>query len=461
MPAFYGSDSGDEVLLPVAVSSSGSAARKRNPVILINGGPGSSMFESSWPEHDPMTGLFDTIAPLVRDRDVILFDQRGVGLSVPNMNCPEIDRLAEEARRPIGANAQEEWQKEFDALEACAHRLRSESVDPAMLSTSATARDIVTILDDLGREKTEVWAISYGTSVALALVRDHGERVGRVLLDGVLPTHADYANTWLASSVQTFDRLFQACRDDPVCAGAFPGLEERFKAQIERLNSRPREMVLWSDRWHSVMSLGQPTVKVDGDAVIRGLFYSLYETEFIPYLPFILSVAVDMNVTLLTMCLEFSHYGDSGLYEGVHETLWCREEFPFLDNEKFLTEAERHGIYGRAWRHYGAPGWCEPWDVPPASPEERLPVESDHVVLLVSGWFDPVTPDLYAEAVAAHLPNSRHLVFRSAGHVPTASEPRATELAARFFASARPLDVDSSSCHTLASAPVFALEAPE
>ena len=453
-----GANAGGEILLAVAaISSRAAKPTGKSPVILIGGGPGGPTFESSWPEEDVLAGWFETIAPLVRERDAILFDQRGVGLSVPNMNCPEVDRLAEEAKTPIGANAEEDWARELEALDACARRLRAEGVDPAVLSTPATARDVVAILDDLGHDRADVWAFSYGTKVALALLRDHGDRIGRVLLDGVLPPHVDGSET-PATTALAFGRLFQACRDDPACAAAFPGLQERFEAEIEGLNARPRDMAVWSDRWSGSRIRGRPHVKVDGDAVIRGIHGFLYPTADLPYLPLILWFAVDENVTVFTMFLEFSHYGDWGLDEGVNAAPWCREELPFLDEETLWAEAERHGIYGRPWRSLGDPAWCAPWSLPPADPGERSPVRSDHTVLLVSGRFDPVTPDVFAEAVAAHLPNSRHLVFEGAGHTPTATEPCGADLAARFFASPNPLDVEPRNCPVFESPPDFVVD---
>ena len=451
VPAFRGSDPGGEVLLPVAtISSSARGPAEEVPVVLIGGGPGGSVFESVWPENDPMAGWFETVAPLIRERDAVLFDQRGVGPSVPNMNCPEIDRLAEEARKPVGADAEEDWGREFDALEACARRLRAEGVDPAMLSTPATARDVVAILDDLGHEKADIWAFSYGTRVALALLRDHGDRIGRVLLDGVVPPYADGGDMPELTAL-AFGRLFQACRDDPACAKAFPGLEERFEAEIERLNARPRAMALLSDRWSGF-------ARVDGDAVVRGIHAFLYWTEALPYMPLLLWIALDENATVFTAFLEVSHYGDFGLDEGVTAALWCREELPFLDDGELRAGVEKHGVYGRPWRLLGDPGWCGPWNVRPAGPEERRPVGSEHTVLLVSGWFDPITPSHYAEAAAAHLPNSRHLVFRGAGHTPTSTEPCAAEFAARFFTSPRPLNIEPRHCPVFTSPPAFAVD---
>ena len=452
-PAFRGGDPGGEVLLAVATISSGPAAAERPPVVLIEGGPGGPVFEASWPEADFMPFWFDTIGPLVRERDVVLFDQRGVGLSVPNMNCPEIDRLARTAEGPRGSDPAHAI-REFEALDACARRLRAEGVDPAMLSTPATARDVVAILDDLGHDKADVWAFSYGTKVALVLLANHGDRIGRVLLDGVYPPHIAISAQAPATTALAFGRLFQACRDDPACAEAFPGLRERFEAEIERLNARPRDIrMTLSDRWNEAQAF-----RIDGDAVILGIYDALYSTASIPRIPRLVRDAVDGDPSAFSAFLEFSHYGDWGLDEGVNAVLWCREELPFLDEEKLWVEARKHGVYGRPWRLLGDPAWCAPWDVPPADPGERSPVRSDHTVLLVSGRFDPVTPDVFAEAAAARLPNSRHLVFEGAGHAPTATEPCGADLAARFFASPNPLDVEPRNCPVFESPPDFVVD---
>jgi hypothetical protein len=44
------------------------------------------------------------------------------------------------------------------------------------------------------------------------------------------------------------------------------------------------------------------------------------------------------------------------------------------------------------------------------------PVVSDVPALILSGDVDPVTPPEWGEAVAAHLPNARHVSVPSTGH---------------------------------------------
>lgn len=50
----------------------------------------------------------------------------------------------------------------------------------------------------------------------------------------------------------------------------------------------------------------------------------------------------------------------------------------------------------------------------------REPVHSDVPVLIISGHLDPVTPPEWAESVARHLPNNRHVILRHGAHLPFA-----------------------------------------
>jgi pimeloyl-ACP methyl ester carboxylesterase len=54
--------------------------------------------------------------------------------------------------------------------------------------------------------------------------------------------------------------------------------------------------------------------------------------------------------------------------------------------------------------------------VRPIRPDARTPVAARVPTLLISGWFDPVTPPEFAERVARSLPESRLAVSRSTAH---------------------------------------------
>ena len=77
--------------LPVAVLSVPATRRYADPIVYVTGGPGSAvgLYPGTMKEWWP---YIDTV-PWLQGRDLILMDQRGAGLSRPNLNCPEIERV--------------------------------------------------------------------------------------------------------------------------------------------------------------------------------------------------------------------------------------------------------------------------------------------------------------------------------------------------------------------------------
>jgi pimeloyl-ACP methyl ester carboxylesterase len=59
-------------------------------VIYLEGGPGGSTLEQI------QFSFGSILAPYLENRDVIAFDQRGVGQSQPALDCPEITDLSYE-----------------------------------------------------------------------------------------------------------------------------------------------------------------------------------------------------------------------------------------------------------------------------------------------------------------------------------------------------------------------------
>src|SRR5690606_35020376 len=88
--------------------------RQADPVMLLSGGPGEKTVANA-----PL-GL-QTLGAQYTGRDVIMFDQRGVGLSEPALECPEwtdaIRDLLDELDDAVTLQTQ------YDALATCQERL--------------------------------------------------------------------------------------------------------------------------------------------------------------------------------------------------------------------------------------------------------------------------------------------------------------------------------------------------
>ena len=100
-----------------------------------------------------------------------MFDQRGVGYSQPSLNCQE---LATWRYRTIGSHRtrDQETEDQVEAAFACRDRLVASGIDLAAYNTAASAADVNDIRIALGYGQFDVWGLSYGTRLALAVERD-------------------------------------------------------------------------------------------------------------------------------------------------------------------------------------------------------------------------------------------------------------------------------------------------
>ncbi len=132
-------------------------------IIALAGGPGQPAL--------PFAEEFaELLGPIAATRDLIVFDQRGIGLSAP-LSCHAFERP--DLYRSFGAE-----------LEACASQL-----GPARTyyTTADTVADIEAIREAGGYEKLVLYGTSYGTKVAELYAQDYPSHVEALVLDSVVP----------------------------------------------------------------------------------------------------------------------------------------------------------------------------------------------------------------------------------------------------------------------------------
>ena len=112
----------------------------------------------------------ELLGPIAATRDLIVFDQRGIGLSAP-LSCHAFERP--DLYHSFGA-----------ALEACGDQLGSTR---ALYTTADTVADIEAIRVAGGYEKLVLYGTSYGTKVAEQYAQDYPSHVEALVLDSVVP----------------------------------------------------------------------------------------------------------------------------------------------------------------------------------------------------------------------------------------------------------------------------------
>jgi len=222
---------GKTIRLHVVIFQSASEPPAPDPVILLNGGPGSPgqpMVESM---------LYDLIGEVWRaGRAVIYLDQRGTGFSLPSLYCPEV---ALDETIVAAMSYTESVAAETAGIQQCYTRLRAEGINLAAYTMAESAADINDLRLTLGYEQVNLYGFSYGSLLAQALMHDYPAGIRSVVLDAVLPTGIDLVQEKPGCLQSGLDALLANCTADVACHAAYPDLERHFYAILDRLQATP------------------------------------------------------------------------------------------------------------------------------------------------------------------------------------------------------------------------------
>lgn len=258
-----------------------------DPIIFFTGGPGASVLASQGSQGFDFNYLRQT-------RDVILWDQRGNRYSA-DLLCPETVRIpdraaAEAAEAALGernftlqSDPQRvlDWVRRLDVIEGterCANYLVRQGRDLSQYSTANTVQDAIALMDHLGYSSYNLFGISYGTQVALALMGYYTThptadlpKLRSAVIDGVFPINMTAAEEAMVGPYNIL-RIFADCEADAACGRAYPGIRQRTIDLLAKLETAP-------------LQSGSTTVTLED--VIK-LFYAAVrpnQVALVPYLP--------------------------------------------------------------------------------------------------------------------------------------------------------------------------------
>ncbi|MGC4084092.1 MAG: alpha/beta fold hydrolase [Vicinamibacterales bacterium] len=219
------------------------------PIFLLAGGPGSSWLDQfEAPETYEEARFYQSIA------DVVLFDQRGSGRSTPTLTCGDSAPLPP-PDAPLDPAVLRETMRTLAGQ--CRDRWVARGVDLAAYNTVENAADVNDLRLALGYGKVTLVGGSYGSHLALQIVRQHPDAVERVVIFGVEgPDH-----TWDSPSgaLHTLERIAAATEQAPAFNGRIPsgGLISAFARAVARLDATPQMMTVTTPT-------GSRRVRVDG-----------------------------------------------------------------------------------------------------------------------------------------------------------------------------------------------------
>lgn len=160
LPMRYDAPDGRAIRLAVVVVRA-AHLRHDDPIVVLSGGPGEPLVR----ETAALVGPGRPLTALAARRDLVLFDQRGVGRSRPSLSCDrEIDRTAPGPAADFTRLAVRVYRR-------CAARLRRAGVDLDAFRTASNARDIDGLRRALGYGRVNLFGTSYGARLAHQALR--------------------------------------------------------------------------------------------------------------------------------------------------------------------------------------------------------------------------------------------------------------------------------------------------
>jgi len=151
------------------------AASPGAPIVYLAGGPGGSGIAAA-------TGpRFPIFMALRRLGDVIAFDQRGTGRS--NHLAPCVGDVNQLVERPLTRDHMVEQFRR--GLTACFAWWQAQGSDIDGYTTRESADDLEDLRRAIGARTLNLWGISYGSHLGLAMLKYHEASVGRAVLASI------------------------------------------------------------------------------------------------------------------------------------------------------------------------------------------------------------------------------------------------------------------------------------
>ncbi len=376
-------------------------------IIALAGGPGQPALG--------FAGEFaELLGPIAATRDLIVFDQRGIGLSHP-LSCHAFENSS-----PY---------KSFGALiEACGSQL---GPTRSLYTTADTVADIEAIRQAGGYEKLVLYGTSYGTKVAEAYAQAYPSHVEALVLDSVVtPNGPDPLDR---PTFEAIPRVLRQMCAAHACAHVTTNPTRDLARVLARMQHGPLEGRAFdgTGKPHTV-SMSAPEL---AGVLLAGDFSRPLRAEFVTTI----AAAARNDLAPLARLLQSGSAG--GGHEDFDQPLYfattCEEQdFPWSRSAEpkarlAQASAAAKALPATAFAPFNATTALQvsdvegcaywPYSSPPPAPDTApLPAVP---TLILSGTGDLRTPTSGARELAAQIPGAHLLVVPYTGHSVLGDEP--------------------------------------
>lgn len=364
------------------------------PIVYLAGGPGSSGIDAARGSRFPLFMALREVG------DVIALAQRGTRGSIPYLTCPDpwVYPLEQALTRETFLQTTLDWAR------ICADYWRGLGIDLAAYNTVENADDVEALRQALGAEQVSLLGISYGTHLALSVIRRHPAGVYRAVLAGV---EGPDQTLKLPSSIQkVLVRVDSLVRADTTASARYPDFLgsvtavldslERAAVTVEGVHPSTGEPIpvtigKFDIQWLTAGSIGNSQIL----SQLPSIYERLDAGDYASIAPFVASSRL-RSMLAMTFAMD------------------CASGAPAERLDLIRREAEET-LLGDAV-DFPQPYICDAW--PHAAPDEAFwaPVRSGIPVQFISGTLDGRTPASNVDEVRQGFRNSGQLLLEGAAH---------------------------------------------
>ena len=403
----------DLVLVRLQARNRGTGA----PIAYLDGGPGGSAISAT-----RSSRALENLARLAEIGDVILLDQRGVGLSAPRPVC----------KPPVPLEPREKFIDPAASLvrsiantRACVAEWKGKGVDVRGFTNYESAADLDDVRKALGVPKISLFGFSYGTHLGLAALRYFGPSIERAVFLG---TEGPDHTRKLPSTLDTqLAKLSWMAANDASIGREVPDMSALFRRVLARLEKEPM-MVTVTDRARK----GEVQVPVNADALRRLLIFDIGDGNDFTVFPALLLTIEQGDPSILSWFVEKRYNQITGGVDLMALGMECSSGATENRDRQIRIEAQSSPF--RTAMNFPYPEICAA--LPPVDLGDafRGPLVSDVPVLFVSGTLDSNTPPFQAEQLRWGMPRASHLIVENAGHEDTLPIAEVQAVIRDFFA---------------------------
>ena len=405
VPVNYQQPSGRKITLALSEMPATAPAGQRQGVLLVNpGGPGASGLSLA-------ASVASAVSPSVAaDYDIVGFDPRGVGSSVPALTCDASFFDRPRPPYPPANNQAEQVQIDRSKTYAADCEKKFGWLLPYMTSQDS-ARDLDSIRVALGQQKISYLGYSYGTYLGQVYGTMFPGHVRRMVLDSVV----DPAGAWYQDNLQQdfafqgrMDALFAwtAAADSTFHLG-------RTAAQVQAAFARATKQLTGHP-----LTNGEGRPLVGPDELADTFLAGGYSNSFWPDLAGALSSYLNNNdgsdLVQLYQSIGVQGENEFAVYNAVEcsDVNWPRSWATWNSDMIKANKTAPFETWANTWFNASCAFW------PVKGPAQPMRIDGSKLppILMLQGTLDPATPYQGALVARKRLPTARMVVVEGGGN---------------------------------------------